>query len=241
MFPLADVTPKLSGRDYKFREPTLRREPTVRSEYLFSRGLHGEPGESQPTGIHRWRWSQCRFFGRSKVTPSIVITMNSIRLYVPKQETFPIPLEYIDVTRFYWYRCGCVTRKADGRLLESMIASALKKLLNTQIHFRKRVSVEEQRAQKHDRFLRGRWMRTWSMSIPWHQSLWSSTRTLRLVSKKFTECRRRRFRRRMGSCTTICWWNTLRYDPERIVQVKIKRKNTPNFRLCWLWMIKKRL
>ena len=78
------------------------------------------------------------------------------RLYVPKQETFPIPLEYIDVTRFYWYRCGCVTREADGRLLESMIASALKKLLNTQIHFRKRVSVEEQRAQKHDRFLRGR-------------------------------------------------------------------------------------
>ena len=37
-----------------------------------------------------------------------------------------------------------------------MIASALKKLLNTQIHFRKRVSVEEHRAQKHDRFLRGR-------------------------------------------------------------------------------------
>ena len=49
MFPLADVTAKLSGRDYEFREPTLRREPTVRSEYFFSRGLHGEPGESQPT------------------------------------------------------------------------------------------------------------------------------------------------------------------------------------------------
>ena len=41
-------------------------------------------------------------------------------------------------------------------MLDAMFASALKKLLNTQIHFRKRVSVEEQRAQKYDRFLRGR-------------------------------------------------------------------------------------
>ena len=36
-----------------------------------------------------------------------------------------------------------------------MIASALKRLLDKHIHFRKRISVEEQRAQKHDRFLRG--------------------------------------------------------------------------------------
>ena len=40
-------------------------------------------------------------------------------------------------------------------LLDAMIASALKKLL-TSVHFRKRVSVEEQRPQKYDRFLRGR-------------------------------------------------------------------------------------
>ena len=36
------------GRDYEFREPTLRREPTVRSGD-FSRELQGETGESQPT------------------------------------------------------------------------------------------------------------------------------------------------------------------------------------------------
>ena len=39
-----------------------------------------------------------------------------------------------------------------------MIASALKKLINTQSTFRKRVIVEEQRAQNSDRFLRGRQM-----------------------------------------------------------------------------------
>ena len=44
----------------------------------------------------------------------------------------------------------------DFDMLDAMIASALKKLLNTQIHFRKRVSVEEQCARKNDRFLRGR-------------------------------------------------------------------------------------
>ena len=44
----------------------------------------------------------------------------------------------------------------DSDMLDAMIASALKKILNTQTHVRKRVSVEEQRAQKHDRFLRGR-------------------------------------------------------------------------------------
>ena len=41
-------------------------------------------------------------------------------------------------------------------MLDAMIASALKRLLDNHVHFRKRVSVEEQRAQKYDRFLRGR-------------------------------------------------------------------------------------
>ena len=41
-------------------------------------------------------------------------------------------------------------------MLDAMIASALKKLLNTQSIFRKRVIVEKQRAQNSDRFLRGR-------------------------------------------------------------------------------------
>ena len=48
MFPFADGTTKLSERDYEFREPTVRREPIVRSEGL-SRELPGEPRESQPT------------------------------------------------------------------------------------------------------------------------------------------------------------------------------------------------
>ena len=41
-------------------------------------------------------------------------------------------------------------------MFDAMIASALKRLLGKLIHFRKRVSVEEQRAQKTSRFLRWR-------------------------------------------------------------------------------------
>ena len=44
----------------------------------------------------------------------------------------------------------------DHVVLDAMIASALKRLLDKHFHFRKRVSVEKQRAQKYDRFVRGR-------------------------------------------------------------------------------------
>ena len=44
----------------------------------------------------------------------------------------------------------------DHEELDLMMASALKRCYDKQTHFRKRISVEEQRAQKNNRFLRGR-------------------------------------------------------------------------------------
>ena len=44
----------------------------------------------------------------------------------------------------------------DCDMLNAMITSALKKLLDKHVRFRRRGSVQEQRAQKYDRFLRGR-------------------------------------------------------------------------------------
>ena len=44
----------------------------------------------------------------------------------------------------------------DYVMLDAMIASALKRLLDKHVHFRRRECVEEQRAQKYDRLLRGR-------------------------------------------------------------------------------------
>ena len=43
----------------------------------------------------------------------------------------------------------------DCEMLDVMIASALKKIPNSHIQFLERICVEEQRAQKYDRFLRG--------------------------------------------------------------------------------------
>ena len=48
IFPIADGTAKLSGRDHEFREPTLMWEQPVRSEDL-SGELQGEPEGFQPT------------------------------------------------------------------------------------------------------------------------------------------------------------------------------------------------
>ena len=84
----------MSGRDYEFREPTPRLEQTERSE-VFSEKLQGEPGESQPTEstddaeARKDFWSiQCELIYR-----------HHLQLYVPKEQTFSIPLKYIDVTR----------------------------------------------------------------------------------------------------------------------------------------------
>ena len=47
ILPFADGTAKLSGRDYEFREPTLRQESIVRSEDL-SGEIQGERRGPQP-------------------------------------------------------------------------------------------------------------------------------------------------------------------------------------------------
>ena len=69
----------------------------------------------------------------------------------------------------------------DCEMLDVMIASALKKIVNSHIQFLKRICVEEQRAQKYDRFLRGRQI-SYMICEHFHApSLWIGTRTLRLV------------------------------------------------------------
>ena len=95
---VADGSTELSGRDYEFRELTLRREQTVRRE-SFSGESQGEAEESQRTesrddvDAQKDFWSiQGDFIYRHHIVPRG-------QLYVPKEETFPVPLKYIDVMR----------------------------------------------------------------------------------------------------------------------------------------------
>ena len=80
-------------QNYEFREPTLWREQTVRSEDL-SRELQGESGESQT--VHTKDDGEA---------PADVWSIQGhqneprVQLYVPKEETFPIPLKCSGVTR----------------------------------------------------------------------------------------------------------------------------------------------
>ena len=95
---MADGSATLSGRDYEFQEPTLRRESTVKRENLGGRS-QGDGEELQPeetkddAETHKDFWSfQGDFIYRHHVEPRV-------QLYVPKEESFPIPLKYIDVIR----------------------------------------------------------------------------------------------------------------------------------------------
>ena len=97
-FPTADGTAKLLGRDNDFRESALRQEQPEVSEDL-SGELQGEPEGFQPTEsrddaeARKDFWSiQGDFLHRHHNEPRV-------QLYVPKGETFPIPLKYSDVTR----------------------------------------------------------------------------------------------------------------------------------------------
>ena len=93
IFPVTDGTAKLLGRDYDFRDSTLRQEHTVRSEDFSKANLESLNRQNQQMTLEPGPT------GRFKVTSSIVITMNLEFNCVPKEETFPTPLKYIDVTR----------------------------------------------------------------------------------------------------------------------------------------------
>ena len=98
IFPVPDGTAKWPGRDYEFRAPTLRREQTVRSEDLSGK-LQCEPGEPPPTETKDDAEARADFW--SMQGDFIYRHHNELRLqlYVPKEETFTVPLKCIDVGR----------------------------------------------------------------------------------------------------------------------------------------------
>ena len=100
IFPAADGRIKLLGGDQDLRTPTLVREHPIRGESHVdflgeSEGSLPPPQDSYPdAGEARndfWSTSgNCIY--RHHVEPRV-------KLYSPREESFPIPLEYIDVSR----------------------------------------------------------------------------------------------------------------------------------------------
>ena len=95
---MADSSATLSGRDYEIQEPTLGREHTVKRENL-SGESQGDREEFHPeetkddAETQKDFWSiQGDFIYPPHIEPRV-------QLYVPKEESFPIPLKNIDVIR----------------------------------------------------------------------------------------------------------------------------------------------
>ena len=101
IFPIADGRINLSGRDQELRTPTLIREHPIRGKS--QRDFLGESEGSLPPPPHDsfpdageaindfWSMSG-NFKNRHHVEPRV-------KLYSPREESFPIPLKYIDVSR----------------------------------------------------------------------------------------------------------------------------------------------
>ena len=97
VFPVADGTANLSGRGCKFRAPTLKRKQTTRSEDL-SVEFQSELEESQPAEPTDDAEARGDFWS---IRGDVIYrhhTEPRVQLHVPKEETFPIPLKYNDVT-----------------------------------------------------------------------------------------------------------------------------------------------
>ena len=100
IFPIADGRITLPGRDQDLKTSTLMRQRPIRGESNID--FLGEPEGSLPQPQDSFPdageaindfWSMSRnFIHRHHVEPRV-------KLYSPREESFPIPLKYIDVSR----------------------------------------------------------------------------------------------------------------------------------------------
>ena len=117
-FPVADGRIKLPGRDQELRTSTLIRERPIRGESHVD--FLGESEGSLPPPLDSFSdageamndfWSMSgNFIYRHHVE-------RRVKLYSLKEESFPILLKYIDVSRTA-HKLGCYARTPHQRLLE---------------------------------------------------------------------------------------------------------------------------
>ena len=106
--------------------------------------------------LHLGTCPDCMDFQSWKVNFKTEVCTNSVLLQVTmqwiKEVEIAKSIDELMTSRSILER----TDFTHNNMLDAMIASALKRLLDKHIRFRKRERVEGQRAQKYDRFLRGR-------------------------------------------------------------------------------------
>ena len=100
-FPVADGTVKVSGGDRRLRPSTLTRQRPEQGEeqdeenqmnYVLQPPLQQDSTRDDEEAKSDFRTIAGEFIYRHHVEPRV-------KLYMPKEESFPIPLKFIDVTR----------------------------------------------------------------------------------------------------------------------------------------------
>ena len=110
IFPVADGSAKLSGRDYEFQEPTMRQESTVRRENL-SGESQSDREEFRPEEIKRWRRNSQGLLVHSRWFHLSSSCWTESSFVCAERRIIP------NSTEVYWrqqvnsYRSGCCTRK----------------------------------------------------------------------------------------------------------------------------------
>ena len=101
IFPIADGTVKLSGGDQVLRTSTLIRDRSDRGEEQGD--LQGESDGSSSTPLRDSAWydgeARNDFWSISGNFVYRHLVEPRVKLYVPTEESFSIPVKYIDVTR----------------------------------------------------------------------------------------------------------------------------------------------
>ena len=110
-FPAADGRIKLSGGDQELRTPTLIREHPIRgeSQRYFLPSPQDSLLEAGEATNDFWSMSG-NFKNRIHVEPRV-------KLYSPREESFPIPLKYIDVSRTTQNKFGCYATDAASMII----------------------------------------------------------------------------------------------------------------------------
>ena len=131
IFPIADGRIKTPGGDQELRTSTLVRPRPIQGDSHIdilgeSEGSLPQPQDSLPDAGEAINdfWSMSgNFIYRHHVEPRV-------KLYSPRDESFPIPLKYIDVTRTTHTNFGCQARETHRWLLEYRWISRLVRSLD---------------------------------------------------------------------------------------------------------------
>ena len=117
VFPVADGSATVSGRDYEFQEPTPRRESTVKRERISAENLKAI-GKSVNLKKQKMTRKLKKTSGLFKETSFTVTIRTESQTLLTKRRVIPFSTEIYRYHQVSSHRSGCDARKTNWWLLE---------------------------------------------------------------------------------------------------------------------------